>query len=166
VGSLDGYDPTGDIPLGGYVTLTALFGAAVAGAAAAGRATGRELPDRFSAGDVALLSFGTHKLSRMLAKDRVLSFARAPFARRSGESTPPGEVEDEPRGGGLQRATGELVTCPGCVGLWVAAALTAGMAVAPRETRMAATALTALTASDFLHAAYMAAERYSKSVGE
>jgi hypothetical protein len=164
VPDIAGYEPGGDQPLGGYIALTGAFWTAVAAAAAAGRATGHGLPERLSAGDVALLAVGTHKLSRMIAKDRVLSFVRAPFATRSGESTPSGEVEDAARGRGLQRAAGELLTCPACLGTWVVAGFTAGLAFRPRETRIAAGALTALTASDFLHAAYVAAERRSKGV--
>jgi len=43
--------------------------------------------------------------------------------------------------------------------VWVATALTGGLMLAPRVTRLVATVLTAVTASDFLQFAYAAAQR-------
>src|SRR5262249_30882742 len=54
------------------------------------------LPRRFSLLDLALLGIATHKLSRIVAKDRITGILRAPFVsyvRSSGA----GEVEEEPR---------------------------------------------------------------------
>jgi hypothetical protein len=57
-------------PLGGYAALMLAFnGAATAGLIAAERA-GR-LPERYGAGDLALASVATYKLSRLIAKGRV-----------------------------------------------------------------------------------------------
>lgn len=47
----------------------------------AARAAGRPLPERLSAQDVVLAGVATHKLSRLIAKDNVTSFLRAPFTR-------------------------------------------------------------------------------------
>jgi hypothetical protein len=63
-------------------------------------------------------------------------------------------VNEKPRGSGLQAALGELLTCPYCLGLWMASAMVAGLVTAPRETRAVVSILTALGVSDFLHAAY------------
>ncbi len=49
---------------------------------------------------------------------------------------------------------GELLACPFCLGVWVSTSLTAGMVLAPRLTRLVASAATAVAASDFLHLAY------------
>src|SRR5829696_3198303 len=76
-----GYAPHEHRPLGAYAGLTAAFAAAFAGSLAGLRASGRELPERPSAADIALAGVATHKLTRLLAKDRVTSFLRAPFAR-------------------------------------------------------------------------------------
>ena len=54
---------------------------------------------------------------------------------------------------------GELLSCPFCLAVWVATALTGGLVLAPRVTRLVATILTAVTASDFLQFAYAAAQR-------
>jgi hypothetical protein len=105
--------------------------------------------------DLVILGAATHKLSRLISKDKVMSFARAPFQRRERDAAS-GEVTEEPRGTGPQRAIGELLGCPYCLGLWISAGLSIGLAVAPRETRFAASTLTALTISDFLHLAHSA----------
>ncbi len=54
----------------------------------------RPLPERVSPGDILLLGVATHKLSRLLAKDWVTSFYRAPFTEYQGSATAPAEVRD------------------------------------------------------------------------
>src|SRR5947199_862189 len=97
-----GYSPEKPVAMSGHAALTTLFNGSVAAFALAQRRSGRELPERVPAGDLVLLSVGTYKLSRLIAKDRIMSFARAPFTRLQGESERPGEVSEEPRGSGLQ----------------------------------------------------------------
>jgi hypothetical protein len=55
------------------------------------------------------------------------------------------------RGTGARKAVGELLTCPFCTGMWISTGLCAGLVFAPGVTRLAASGLTALTGSDFLH---------------
>src|SRR5438034_7867179 len=112
------------------------------------------LPRRFALLDLALLGIATHKLSRMVAKDRITGVLRAPFVnyiRSAGE----GEVEEEPRGRGIQRGIGQLISCPYCMGPWCATALAFGFVFAPRATRFFAGILASVTASDFLQRAYL-----------
>src|ERR671925_1902297 len=116
-------------PLKGYALLGSLFGAGFAGFVIAAHRRGR-MPERIEARDLVLLGIATHKISRLAAKEMVTSFVRAPFTRFE-EETGKGEVSERSRGQGLRRATGELLTCPCCVGQWVAAGLTAGL-VSPR----------------------------------
>ena len=85
------------------------------------------------------------------------SAVRAPVTRVQAE-TGPGEVSEAARGQGLRRAVGELLVCPYCLGLWIAAAFTAGLVVAPRPTRWVASALAAAFGSDLLQIAYKQAE--------
>jgi hypothetical protein len=144
-------------PLGSYAAFTALFNAGFAGAVAAAQASGRELPEHIGAGDVVLLGTASHKISRLISKDKVTSFARAPFTRYQ-EPGGPGEVEERPRGRGLRRAIGEMLVCPYCLGLWTSGGLHVGLLFAPRTTRLLASTFTALTISDFLQIAYKAAE--------
>ena len=152
-----GHSPQQERPLGGYAILIGLFATVAAGFGAWLRASGRELPERIPPGDLALITVATHKASRLVAKDRVTSSVRAPFTRFEGNAGP-GEVREEARGSGLRRAIGELVICPYCIGLWIAAAFAAGFIVAPRATRWVASVLTAVFGSDLLQIAYRRAE--------
>src|SRR5207244_11720732 len=119
-------------------------------------ATRDDRPERCPPVDLVLLGVATHKYSRLLAKDRVTSFLRAPFVRYEGEAGP-SELSEAPRGQGLRRAVGELVNCPFCLGMWVASGLGLGFVAAPRVTRFVAGVGTALAVADFLHLAHAAA---------
>ncbi len=46
---------------------------------------------------------------------------------------------------------GELVTCPFCLGQWVATTTMLGMMLAPRATRTAASTVAVVAGSDLLH---------------
>lgn len=107
--------------------------------------------------DLALLGIATHKLSRIVAKDRITSILRAPFVSYI-RSAGAGEVEEEPRGHGIQRGIGHLISCPYCTAPWSATALAFGFLYAPRVTRFFAGILASVAMSDFLHRAYLAAK--------
>src|SRR6266550_1202015 len=117
----------------------------------------KRFPKRFSLLDLALLGIATHKLSRMVAKDRITSILRAPFVTYIC-SAGAGEVEEEPRGRGIQRGIGHLVSCPYCMAPWCATALAFSLLFAPRATRFFAGILASVAASDFLQRAYLAAK--------
>jgi hypothetical protein len=152
-----GHSPQQERPLGGYAALMTTFGLAVAGFSSWIKASGRELPERPSAGDLALVTVATHKASRLVAKDRVTSTIRAPFTEFENDAGP-GEVDEKARGRGLRRAIGELAICPYCLGPWIASAFAAGLIVAPRPTRWAAGVLTVVFGSDVLQIVYRNAE--------
>jgi hypothetical protein len=143
---------TTDKPLASYAILIAVWGSAFGGALAACR---RRLPSALSLGDLLLIGTATHKLSRTITRDRVTAPVRAPFTAEVGPG-PGGEVKEKARGRGLQRAIGDLVTCPYCTGPWVAGALVCGLVAAPRPTRLLAGVFTAVTISDFIRQAYQA----------
>ena len=67
------------------------------GGLAALHRSGRELPERVGLGDVVLVATATQKLSRLITRDRVTSFLRAPFTRYQ-EAAGHGEVEEAARG--------------------------------------------------------------------
>lgn len=152
-----GHAPDRERPLGGYAVLMGAFAALAAGFAAWLRRSGRELPERIEAADLALMAVATHKTSRLIAKDRVTSTVRAPFTEYEDDAGP-SEVSEAARGRGLRRAIGELIICPYCLGLWIAAGFAAGLIVAPKPTRWVAATLTSLFASDLLQIAYKKAE--------
>ena len=117
----------------------------------------KRFPKRFSLLDLALLGTATHKLSRIIAKDRITGILRAPFVSYI-RSAGAGEVEEEPRGRGMQRGIGQLISCPYCMAPWCATALAFGLVFAPRVTRFFAGILASVAASDFLQRAYLAAK--------
>jgi hypothetical protein len=151
----EAYTPAGDDkPLVEYGVLIAAYNVGLGALLWTWR--GR-LPERFSAGDLALITVGTHKLSRQIAKDKVTSPLRAPFTRYE-EDAGPSEVSESPRGSGWREAIGELISCPFCVTQWIAAAALFGLAVAPRPTRFVASLFSVVAGSDFLQIAYKAAQ--------
>jgi hypothetical protein len=153
-----GYAPAHEKrPLTAYFVLAGLYQVLVGAAAIALRRSRKPLPEAYPTSDLVLVGMGTHKLSRLLAKDKVTSFLRAPFTEYQGPAGP-GELEEGPRGTGLRYAVGELVACPYCLGLWVATGFGFGLVAAPRATRMGAFVLSSLGVSDFLQIAYKAAE--------
>jgi Protein of unknown function (DUF1360) len=111
------------------------------------------LPRKFGLLDLALLGMATHKLSRIVAKDRITGILRAPFVNYI-RSSGAGEVEEEARGRGFQRGIGHLISCPYCMAPWCATALSFGLLFAPRVTRFFAGILVSVAASDFLHRVY------------
>jgi hypothetical protein len=153
------YAPHEHRPLDGYVVAMGAFSALAASFAVAAKVTGRPVPERVSVQDVVLISLATHKLSRLIAKESVTSPLRAPFTRY----TEPGgaaEVNEEVRdqGSAIRHSIGELVTCPFCLAVWISTGFTGGLVLAPRLTRLAATAMTATAVSDFLQMAYSIAK--------
>jgi hypothetical protein len=153
-----------EAPLGSYLGLIALFNAllgAFLAVTAQRRQTERtNLPGHIGVGDILLMGVATHKLSRLIAKDKVLSGVRAPFARYK-EDGNPSEVEEKPRGHGVRKALGELVTCPYCVGLWVASFFNYGLVFNAPATRLVGSIFTTLAIADFLQPLYVEATEIS-----
>ncbi|GAB3826794.1 DUF1360 domain-containing protein [Dactylosporangium cerinum] len=145
-------------PLRGYATVMAVFSTAAAAVAGVAKLTGKHLPERPSAFDLALLAVSTHKVSRLITKDTITSPLRAPvtqFESAAGSA----ELNESPRGHGVQHALGELLTCPFCTAVWVASGLGAGLVFAPRLTRFGMGVASAIAGADFLHLAYSAAKK-------
>lgn len=154
---MDDYAPGEKPPLGGYATLMGTFASMAGTLSWWARRTGHSLPERVPAGELVLVAVATHKASRLIAKDRVTSPLRAPFTRLEGEGGP-GEVEEQARGSGLQLAVGELLTCPYCLGPWVATLFAGGLVLAPRATRWGASVLSVIFVADVLQIAYKGLE--------
>jgi hypothetical protein len=131
-------------PLPEYATLAAVYGGVLAGFLALAR---NRLPQRIGFGDLARIA--SYKLGRLIAKDEVTAFVRAPVTEGQESGG------EEPKGEGIQRALGELVTCPYCTGVWVAAGLTYGVVLFPREARVVTTIFGAQAVADFLNAGFV-----------
>lgn len=131
-------------PLPEYATLVSVFGGALGGFLVLAR---NRLPERVGFGDLVRVGLASYKVGRLVAKDEVTTWVRAPVTRD--------EDAHEPEREGMARALGELVTCPYCIGLWASAGLTAALAVRPRETRLVTTVFGAQAVADFLNAAFV-----------
>ncbi|MEV5147725.1 DUF1360 domain-containing protein [Streptomyces sp. NPDC052727] len=156
------YDERGEVPLGGYAALASVFLASTGTFALLARRRGVRLPQQVPPWDVALLGAAAYKTSRVLAKDKITSFLRAPFTRRADEGEA-SEVMDEPRGDGLRRAVGDLVSCPFCVAAWTTGALVCSYAAAPRFTRLVCGGFGALTVADWLQYAWTWTQQTTES---
>ena len=110
-----------------YAALSVLFWA---GILAAARAEGRRAAEPTSLGDLLALGLASSRIGSAVAEDRITVFLRRPFAD--------GPAAVQPKGEGLARAVGELVTCAHCVSLWTAGALASAHLARPRETRFVA----------------------------
>jgi hypothetical protein len=147
---------------GSYATLVAAFAAASLAAVAA---SARRRPDAFAVGppwgDVIAIAGATHKLARLLSKDAVMAPLRAPFTSFESRGGP-AEVNEKPKGSGLQHAVGELLSCPFCLDVWAAAALTAGVVIAPRPIRAVVAVLDSVALADAMHFIYVQLEHASE----
>jgi uncharacterized protein DUF1360 len=131
-------------PLPEYATLTAAFSLSLALFLATSR---RRLPERIGFGDIARIGLASYKLGRLVAKDPVTAWVRAPVTQD--------EDATEPERKGVSRVLGELLTCPHCIGLWAASALSYSLVLFPRETRFATTIFGAQAVADFLNAGFV-----------
>ena len=154
------YAPHEHRPLGGYLAAMGTYAGVTGAIAGLVKVTGRSVPERPATSDVVLLAIATHKLSRLLSKDAITSPLRAPFTRYD-RPIGSGEVMEQVRdsGSATRHAIGELLSCPFCLAVWVATGFTGALVLAPRLTRLVATALTAIAASDFLQMAYAMAQQ-------
>jgi hypothetical protein len=153
----DAYGRDEDKPLGSHLTLVVIYNALVGGFLAARIRSGKGFPKQIGVGDLLLAGVATHKISRVIAKDRVTTPLRAPFTEFQEEGGP-GEVEESPRGTGMRRAIGQLLVCPFCLSQWVATGILAGLATIPRTTRFVCSIFAAVTISDFLQIFYKGSE--------
>jgi len=146
-----------DRALGGYAAAMGLFAAGALGLVGTAWRTGRR-PPTVGPWELALLGLATHKVSRIIAKDAVTSPIRAPFTRFDG-SAGDAELQEDVRGTGPPKAVGELISCPFCLGPWIATTFLGGLTFAPTVTRAAATLFAAVSISDFLQLGYAAAQQ-------
>jgi hypothetical protein len=132
-------------PVGAHLGLMVIFNLGL-GALLVAAARRGVLPARPSVRDMALLGVAAHKLSRLVATERVTAPLRAPFVEDPHHEQPAGE--------GPRRAMGELLTCPYCLVPWCTLALGTGLAFAPRPTRYLCGLFSAMTVADVLHRGY------------
>lgn len=141
------------VPVGAHLGLIIAFNSALAALVIGADRKGR-LREHPSPADIALIGVASYKVSRLIAFERVTTPIRAPFVEDA-------ECE-KPTGRGLQRAVGELVTCPFCLTPWIALALGAGLAYRPRATRFVSAIFASMVVADVLQRAYSIVESEQK----
>jgi hypothetical protein len=134
-----------ELPMGSHLGLIAIFNVGL-GALLVTAARRGVLPRRPSGWDLWLLGVAAHKLSRLIATDRVTEPIRAPFVDDPAHGAPVGV--------GPRRALGELLTCPFCLVPWCTLGLGTGLAFAPRPTRWLCGLFASMTLADVLHRGY------------
>lgn len=96
-----------------------------------------------------VLALAAYRASNIISNETVTKPLRAPFVD---EIEKDGRVIEEPKKSGFLGATGLLIYCPSCTGVWLAAALVYGYALRPTPTFVVALFL-ALSAVERLMAA-------------
>jgi hypothetical protein len=148
-----GRDP---LPLEGYAALMAVYGAGITGLFVWAHRTGHTLED-VALEDLLVLGVGSHKLARMVSKDRIGTLLRQPFTEYDGtESALPGEASESARRdkGALRQAIGELLCCPYCTTTWAAAGLFGAYLVDRRMGRTLSGFLSSISVAELMQATY------------
>ena len=135
------------------VILTVIFLGSLGGFAWWRLSTGQGL-DAFhlTVTDLVLLVFATLRMGRMLAYDLVMEPLRAPFTETVPDGTGAGESV-EPKGRGVRRAFGQLISCPICAGTWSAWLLVLLLYAWPGPARILVTILGAIGFAEVLNSA-------------
>ena len=123
-----------------YATLSAIYGALLAGTAVSAR--GR---DSIPPSELAAIAAASFALSKLVVHEKVESWMRRPFVD---------EQRREPKGRRLRYAIGELLTCTRCTGAWSALGLVALRVHSPAAGRTVSTVLAASAGNDLLQAAF------------
>jgi len=152
-----------ELPTHDYAALVAVFNGLLAIALLARKCSREPLPKRVEPQDLALFALATQKLSRVITKDKVTAALRAPFTEVEGKGGA-GELEERPRGHGLRRAIGDLITCPFCFGTWIASGFIYGHIFTPRLARTIASIFAVAGLSDFLQQAYVKAQEMNDQI--
>lgn len=93
-------------------------------------------PIKLSAYDVLSIVFATLRLSRMIAFDKVFEPYRRPIAVTKPDESGAGDTTAPRQKNGIILSLGQLITCPICIGTWIAAGLVYGLHLIPKATRL------------------------------
>ena len=96
------------------------------------------------------MSLSAFRAGHLIAYDKVAEPLRKPFTETQHDPSGAGDTV-VPKGSGTQKALGELVACPICVGTWVGAFLTYGLMFIPGPTRVLLAILSATGVAELLH---------------
>ncbi len=128
-----------------YVTLIAVFLSAFAAIAMRKRTERYEIKPF----DLALLGLATFRAGHLVSYDKVTEPLRQPVTKTVPDESGQGKTV-EAEGTGIQRALGELVACPTCIGTWGAAVMVYGLYFLPGPTRLMLAILGATGAAELI----------------
>lgn len=131
-----------------YGAINAVYATLFAGLLLATRGRDAEA-ERILGAELLPLTAATFSISKIIAREKVGSWVREPFV-----DDPVGRKR--PRGGRLQRALGELVTCTRCVGAWTALGLVGVRLAHPRTGRTVTAVFATAGLNDFMQAGFRA----------
>jgi hypothetical protein len=119
---------------------------------------GRASKDPIATNELIPLGAATFAVSKAVARERIGTWVREPFVDETPE-------KQQPKGGRLRRAIGELVTCTRCVGTWSALGVVGLRVVYPEAGRTVAAVLAASAANDWMQAGFKLLTEQTNLVG-
>jgi uncharacterized protein DUF1360 len=128
-----------------YLAVNAVYGALVATVLFSTRK--QYARDPISGRELLPITAATFALSKVIAREKIGSWMREPFVEMD-------QGERKPRGRGLRRVVGELVTCTRCVGAWSALGIVGLRLAAPDSGRIVTNVLVASAGNDWLQAGF------------
>src|SRR3954463_11158396 len=128
-----------------YLAVNAVYGALAATVLFSTRK--QYARDPISGRELLPISAATFALSKLIAREKIASWMREPFVALD-------HGERGPRGRGLRRVVGELVTCTRCVGAWSALGIVGLRLSAPDSGRIVTNVLAASAANDWLQSGF------------
>jgi hypothetical protein len=138
-----------------YAAINALWVSLLAGVLVASR--GRASRDPIQSRELIPLGAATFAISKAVARERIGSWVREPFVE-DGEG-------QRPKGRGMRRAIGELVTCTRCVGTWSALGVVGLRVVHPEAGRTVSVILASSAANDWLQAGFKLLTEQTNLIG-
>lgn len=138
-----------------YAAINLVWVSLVAGLLAATR--GRASRDPITNKELIPISAATFAVAKAVARERIGTWMREPFVEES--------EGQKPKGRGLRRALGELVTCTRCVGTWSALAVVGLRVAHPEAGRTVTMILASSAANDWLQAGFKLLTEQTNLVG-
>jgi hypothetical protein len=142
-----------------YATINAVWISLLGGLIMATR--GRASDDPIQGRELIPLAAATFAVSKAVARERIGSWVREPFVE---EDNVEGQRQ-RPKGRGLRRALGELVTCTRCVGTWSALGVVGLRVMQPEAGRTVSFILASSAANDWLQAGFKLLTEQTNLVG-
>ncbi|HEX4719350.1 MAG TPA: DUF1360 domain-containing protein [Thermoleophilaceae bacterium] len=138
-----------------YAAINALWVALAAALVAGTR--GRASEDPITNKELIPLAAATFAVSKAVARERIGAWVREPFVEE--------EQHQRPKGGRIQRAVGELVTCTRCVGTWSALGVVGLRVLHPEAGKTVSMILATSAANDWLQAGFKLLAEQTNLVG-